>query len=84
MTELNWLKLSGLMHRCIYSRKSVNCPFNEFRNKDNIEQFQLLDKIGNSLGMQMLSACSNCRKQNMPIENKDLVIRNSRHFRVVG
>lgn len=84
MTELNWLKFSGLVHHCIYNRESVNCPFNEFRNRDNIEQYQLLDKIGNSLGMQMLSACNNCKKQNKPIENKDLVIRNSRHFRVVG
>ncbi len=83
MTELNWLKISGLMHRCIYNRKSVNCPFNDFRDRDNIEQFQLLDKIGNSMGMQMLAACSACKKQNKPIKNNDLVIRNSRHFRIV-
>ncbi len=84
MTELNWLKLSGLMHRCIYNRKSANCPFNDFREKDDFEQYQLLDKIGNSLGMQMLASCNSCKKQNMPIENNDLVIRNSRHFKVVG
>ncbi len=84
MTELNWLKFSGLMHHCMYDRENPDCPFNNFRKQDNIQQFQSLTKIGNSLGMQMLSACNICKKQNKPIQNQDLVINNAKHFRIVS
>ena len=84
MTELNWLKFSGLMHQCMYNRESPSCPFNDFRKQDNFQQLQSLTKIGNSLGMQMLSACNACKKHNKPIQNKDLIISNSKHFRIVS
>jgi len=84
MTEINWLKLSGLMHGCMYNLENINCPFNDFRELDNIQQYQSLNKIGDSLATQLLTACSSCRKQCKPIVNNDLVISNQMQFRVVG
>ena len=84
MTELKWLKLSGLMHRCVYSRESINCPFNAYRKMDNIQQYQSLNKIGDAQGQVMLSSCNSCRMQCKPIVNNDLIIQNRKHFRIVG
>lgn len=83
MTEINWLKLSGLMHQCIYNRENNTCPFNEFREMDNIQQYQSLKKMGDSLAFQKLSDCNSCRLQCKPIINNDLVISNPRQFRLV-
>lgn len=83
MTEINWLKLSGLMHQCMYNLENTNCPFNDFRELDNIQQYQSLNKIGDSQATQLLTACSSCRMQCKPIVNTDLVISNPRQFRVV-
>jgi hypothetical protein len=84
MTELKWLKLSGLMHQCVYNRENLQCPFIDYRNMDNIQQYQALNNIGPSQGDQLLSKCASCRIQNKEIKNTDLVIKNTRHFRIVG
>ncbi len=83
MTELKWLKLSGLMHRCVYNRENPACPFGEFRKQDSYQQLQSLNKIGDSLGDQLLAACNSCRFKCKPVKNTDLVINNSKHFRIV-
>ncbi|PLX14867.1 MAG: hypothetical protein C0598_00315 [Marinilabiliales bacterium] len=84
MTESKWLKLSGLMHRCVYNRENQACPFSEFRKQDSYQQLQSLEKIGDSLGDQLLAACNSCRFHCKPIRNNDLVIQNTQHFRIVG
>ena len=84
MTELKWLKISGLMQQCVYNRENTNCPFNDYRKMDHIEQYQSLEKIGNSVGQQLLSDCNSCRMQCKQKVNKDLVINNRSHFRIVG
>lgn len=82
MTETKWLKLSGLMHSCVYNRENPACPFLDYRKQDDYEQLELLTKIGDSLGNQLLAQCNSCRMRCKPIENKDLVISNTRHFRI--
>lgn len=84
MTEINWLKLSGLMHQCVYNRININCPFNDFRKLDNIQQYKSLGKIDETLAIQMLASCNSCRIQSKPIVNKDLVISNPMQFRIVS
>ncbi len=84
MTELKWLKLSGLMRRCVYNKENPACPFTDFRKQDSYEQLESLGKIGDSLGNQLLGMCNSCRFQCKPIVNNDLEIANTRHFKVVG
>lgn len=84
MTELKWLKLSGLMQQCVYNRENPKCPFLDYRKMDRIQQYQSLNKISDSDADNLLGACSSCRIQHKEVKNKDLVIRNAEHFKVVG
>lgn len=83
MTEINWLKLSGLMHQCMYNLENTDCPFNNFREMDNIQQYQALNNIGDKVATKMLSDCNSCRMSCKPILSNDLVITNPKQFRIV-
>ncbi len=84
MTELNWLKLSGLMHHCIYNNENPQCPFSDYRKLDYFQQYQTLDKLSDSTGKQMLIDCGSCRHQCKAVKIKVEPINNARHFRIIG
>lgn len=84
MTELNWLKLSGLMHKCIYNNENPSCPFIDYRNQDYFEISQAIDSLSASDGQKMLSACGSCRHQCKAVKAKVIPIVNARHFRMFG
>lgn len=84
MTELNWLKLSGLMHRCIYNNENPQCPFIDFRNQDYFQLSQIIHKLSTSEGQKMLSDCGTCRTNCKAIEAKVIPINNTRNFKIVN
>ncbi len=84
MTELNWLKLSGLMHRCIYNNENPQCPFMDFRNQDYFQLSQTINSLSASTGQKMLIDCGSCRHQCKKVVAKVIPINNSRNFRVMG
>ncbi len=84
MTELNWLKLSGLLHRCLYNSENPQCPFLDYRNLDYFQQYQTLNQLSDTSGQQMLKACGSCRNQCKEMKVRVVPIDNSRHFRIVG
>lgn len=83
MTEFNWLKLSGLMHHCIYNNENPQCPFGDFRKLDYFQQYQTLNQLSDSTGQQLLKACSSCRHQCKAVKIKVQAIDTSRHFRFI-
>ncbi len=83
MTEINWLKLSGLMHHCIYNSENPQCPFKEYRTQDFFQQYQTLNQLSDTAGHQMLKACGLCRHQCKAQKIKVVPIVNARHFRLV-
>ncbi len=84
MTELNWLKLSGLMRNCIYNSENPQCPFTNYRQQDYFQQSQTLDQLSDKHGEQMLIACGSCRQHCKLVQNKVVAINNSRNFRIYG
>ena len=84
MTESNWLKLSGLMRKCIYNNENPQCPFISYRKQDYFQQSLLLDKLSSNAGQKMLLACNSCQHQCKPIKIRVVPIDNRRHFRIVG
>jgi|GEM_PF-3467570 len=84
MNESNWLKLSGLMRRCLYNSENPQCPFTDYRQQDYFQQSQILDQLSDQIGEQMLVACGSCRNNCKIVQNKVVAINNSRNFRVIG
>ncbi len=83
MTEFNWLKLSGLMHHCIYNSENPQCPFTDIRKLDYFQVYQTLDKISDIAGQQLLKSCNSCRHQCKTVEVKVIPIENNRNFRLM-
>ncbi len=78
MTEINWLKLSVLMHQCIYNSENQQCPFIEYRTLDHFQQYQTLNKLSDSDGLQILKACGLCRHQCKTIKARVVILSEGR------
>ncbi len=81
MTELSWLKLSGLLHRCIYNNENPSCPFLNYRNQDYFQQYKILNDLSPVSAQQMLTTCNSCQHHCKPIKIKVVPIDNRYHFR---
>ena len=84
MNELNWLKLSGLMRRCLYNSENPQCPFADFRNQDYFQQVESLTGISDNYAQQLLVSCNSCRNKCKMAKSKVMAINNPRNFRIVG
>ena len=84
MTEINWLKLSGLFHECLYNSENPQCPFNDYRKMDQIQQMQIISTISERKGLEMINLCNSCKHNCTLIPAKVFEIQNSNNFRIVG
>lgn len=84
MKESNWLKLSGLMRRCLYNSENPECPFTDYRKEDYFQQSQILDKLSEQHCEQLLVDCGSCRHTCKLVQSKVVAINNSRNFKIVG
>ncbi len=84
MTEINWLKISGMFRSCLYNKENPECPFNEYRKMDQIQQMQTISTISEKTGVQLLSKCNACKSSCTAIPAKVFEIENSNNFKVVG
>lgn len=84
MNESNWLKLSGLLHRCIYNNENPQCPFIDYREQDYVQLSNVIDNLSAASGKKMLSACGSCRHKCKAVQAKVIPINNATHFRVIG
>lgn len=84
MTDVNWLKLSGMFRKCLYNSESSECPFNAYRNLDHIQQMQIISTLSETDGAEMLAKCKSCRKSCSVIPAKVVEIQNSNNFKIVG
>lgn len=78
MTEINWLKLSGLMHQCNYNSENTHCPFIKFRTQDYFQQYQTLSALSDLDGQQMLRECGASRDQCKTIKARTIKLNETR------
>lgn len=67
MTEHKWLKLAGLLNKCIYSKDHKNCPYSKYRKMDHYQRLEALLSISNEQAGKMMKTCLSQQNECEPI-----------------
>ena len=67
MSKQTWLKFAGLLNDCIYQRDHDNCPFNQYRSRDQVQRTEFLLTVDNQKVTRLMNKCLSQKTNCNPI-----------------